>query len=165
MCCARTRMPMRRIELPAFALLLAAPAAAEEVCAPGFADLRAGGSSYRFEVEVADDDAERARGLMHRESLGRFEGMLFVYDAPQPATFWMENTLIPLDMLFFDEAGRLARVHADAEPMSREVIFGGDEIRYVLEINGGLAETLGIAEGAEIRHPAIDGEAAVWPCL
>lgn len=161
---------MRRAEaLPAALAILAAvaaagPATAQDACVPGVADLRAGGSSYRFAVEVADDDASRARGLMEREEIGRFQGMLFVYEAPQAATFWMENTLIPLDMLFFDPAGRLTRVHANAEPMSREIIFGGEDVQYVLEINGGLAATLGIAEGAEIRHPAIAQQLAAWPC-
>jgi uncharacterized protein len=120
------------------------------------ADLRSGGAVFRFAVEVADTDATRARGLMFRESLPRFSGMLFVYPEPLAATFWMENTLIPLDMLFFDPAGRLTRIHENAVPLSREVIFGGENVLYVLEINGGLARTLGIAEGAEIRHPAID---------
>ena len=111
------------------------------------------------------DTAEgRAQGLMNRESLGRFSGMLFVYDTPQPVAFWMENTLIPLDMLFFDETGALRRIHENAVPLDRTPIPGGDDIRFVLEINGGLARTLGIEEGAELRHPAIDQTLAAWPC-
>jgi uncharacterized protein len=148
----------------AFLLLAALPAAAQDACDPGQADLRSGGAVFRFAVEVADSDATRARGLMFRESLPRFSGMLFVYPEPLAATFWMENTLIPLDMLFFDPAGRLTHIHENAVPLSREVIFGGENVLYVLEINGGLARTLGIAEGAEIRHPAIDPASAAWPC-
>lgn len=149
----------------AVALALAAsPAFGQETCAPDRVDLRDGGSSFRFRVEVADDAEERARGLMHRESLDRFAGMLFVYDAPQQVGFWMENTLIPLDMLFFDASGELTRIHAMAEPLSREVIYGGEQVRFVLEVNGGLADELGIETGAELRHPAVDRESAAWPC-
>jgi hypothetical protein len=147
------------------ALALAAlPAAAQDACDPGQVDLRSGGAVFRFAVEVADTDATRARGLMFVESMPRFSGMLFVYPEPLAATFWMENTLIPLDMLFFDPSGRLTRIHENAVPLSREVIFGGENVLYVLEINGGLARTLGIAEGAELRHPAIDPATAAWPC-
>jgi uncharacterized membrane protein (UPF0127 family) len=148
----------------AIGLVVAASASADDRCARNHLDLRSGGATFRFDVEVADTEPARARGLMHRESLPRFGGMLFVYDAPQPATFWMENTLIPLDMLFFDDEGRLVSVHDNATPLSRDVIYGGDGIKYVLEINGGLSRTLGIAEGAEIRHPAIAQERAAWPC-
>jgi uncharacterized protein len=145
--------------------LLAGPAAAQDdACTPDRLDLRSGGSTFRFEVGLADDAAERAQGLMHRESLDRFAGMLFVYETPQPVGFWMENTLIPLDMLFFDEAGRLTRVHERAEPLSRAVIHGGDAVRYVLELNGGLIEELGIEPGAEIRHSAVAQDVAAWPC-
>ena len=111
-----------------------------------------------------DDAAERAQGLMHRESLPRFAGMLFVYESPQPVAFWMKNTLIPLDMLFFDGAGRLTRIKASAAPHDETPVVGGDAVRYVLEINGGLAAELGIDPGAELRHPALDQATAAWPC-
>jgi uncharacterized membrane protein (UPF0127 family) len=101
---------------------------------------------------------------MFRESLPQFSGMLFVYETPQPVAFWMRNTLIPLDMLFFDPAGRLTRIESDATPLDETPIPGGDNVRYVLEINGGLAESLGIDLGAELRHPALDQAAAAWPC-
>jgi uncharacterized protein len=160
------RMPMRRRSgaalCAAAGLLLAGEAAAQ--CAPDVADIRDDGTEVRFSVELADTPETRARGLMFREELPRFGGMLFVYDQPQRATFWMENTPLPLDMLFFDEAGVLRTVHENAEPFSRETIFGGDEILYVLEINGGMAEALGLEPGAELRHPAVDPEAAAWPC-
>ena len=69
-----------------------------------------------------------------------------------------------VDMLFFDPAGRLARIKSEAVPLDETPIPGGDDIRYVLEINGGLAESLGIDLGAEIRHPALDQDAAAWSC-
>jgi uncharacterized protein len=140
---------------------VAAPAAAQD-CAPDVADLRDTDSTLRFQVEVVDTAETRARGLMFRESLPKFSGMLFVYETPQPVAFWMKNTLIPLDMLFFDPKGRLTRIQREAQPRDEKPLPGGDNVRFVLEINGGLAETLGIDLGAELRHPAIEG--AAWSC-
>lgn len=117
-----------------------------------------------FRVEVADDDAERSRGLMGRQAMGRLEGMLFVFDATQPVSFWMRNTLIPLDMLFIDETGTVVRVHANAVPLDESPIPSGVPVRYVLEINGGLAARFGIAAGAKLQHPVIPAETAAWPC-
>lgn len=146
------------------ALLLPASSVLAADCAPDRLDLRQGETTLRFRVEVADDAAERSRGLMYREQLPRFGGMLFVYDAPEPVAFWMKNTLIPLDMLFFDASGRLAAVHENAVPGDLTPIPGGDAIQYVLEINGGAARRLGIVPGAELRHPALDQAQAAWPC-
>ena len=137
-------------------------ARAESVCRPDQVDLRWEGGQARFGVEVADDDAERSLGLMGRESMRASAGMLFVYDSPRRATFWMKNTLIPLDMIFADATGRVTHVHAMAQPLDETVIDGGEGVKYVLEINGGLAKRLGIAPGAELRHPAIANP--VWPC-
>jgi uncharacterized membrane protein (UPF0127 family) len=146
------------------AVLALLPAAAQAAdCAPGTLDLRDADSTLRFSVEVVDDATERARGLMFRESLPQFSGMLFVYETPQPVAFWMRNTLIPLDMLFFDAEGRLVSIKHDAQPLDETPVPGGEAIRYVLEINGGLAAELGIELDAELRHPAIEG-APAWPC-
>ncbi|MBT8460852.1 MAG: DUF192 domain-containing protein, partial [Boseongicola sp.] len=117
----------------------------------------------RFTVEVADDPGERSQGLMNRESMARSAGMLFVYEFPQRVAFWMRNTLIPLDMIFLDETGTVQRIHENAIPLDETAIPGGDNIQYVLEINGGLSERFGIDEGSVLRHPAI-GENAVWGC-
>jgi len=78
--------------------------------------------------------------------------------------FWMENTLIPLDMLFLDDNGVVQHVHENAIPLDRTGIDGGSGIRYVLEINGGLASVLGLEPGAELRHPVLNQETAAWPC-
>jgi uncharacterized membrane protein (UPF0127 family) len=67
-------------------------------------------------------------------------------------------------MLFFDASGTLERVHENARPLDRTPIPGGNDIRFVLEINGGLAAELGIEPGAELRHPSIDQAEAAWPC-
>lgn len=146
------------------AALLWAAAAMADTCAPGTLDLRDPDTALRFSVEVMDTEAGRAQGLMNRESLPKFSGMLFVYPEPGPVAFWMKNTLIPLDMLFFDETGTLVNIHENARPLDETPIPGGTDILYVLEINGGLAAELGIDLGAELRHPALDQEIAAWPC-
>ena len=137
---------------------------AHAACAPGVVDIRGGFGQARFTVDVADTGAERALGLMFRESLPKSAGMLFVYDTPQRASFWMKNTLIPLDMIFADAAGRVTRVHSNAIPQDLTPIDGGEGVAAVLEINGGLAEKLGIGPGDELRHPALDARVAAWPC-
>lgn len=145
-----------------------APAAAAGACDPAQIELRGAASAAQalaqFRVEIADTAAERAKGLMFREDLGSAAGMLFVYDAPQHAVFWMENTPIALDMIFADATGRVTHVHPQAQPFDRTPIDGGEGVRFVLEINGGLAGRLGIRPGAELRHPAIPADAAAWPC-
>ncbi len=151
---------LRALALAAACLAPLAAAAAD--CAPGVVDLRDADTTLRFNVEVMDDAEERAQGLMFRESLPKFSGMLFVYDTPQPVAFWMKNTLIPLDMLFFDDAGRLVNVKRGARPHDETPVIGGENIRYVLEINGGLTDALGIDLGAEMRNPAV--EHGAWAC-
>jgi uncharacterized membrane protein (UPF0127 family) len=117
-----------------------------------------------FTVEVADTPQARSRGLMHRETMPRGSGMLFVYDRPQRVAFWMKNTLIPLDMIFADATGTVRRVHHMARPHDETQIPGRGPVKLVLEINGGLARAMGIAPGAQLRHPAIDQDRAAWPC-
>lgn len=153
---------------PVLSLILAlaqfaAPAHAAPPCSAGRVDFRWDSGSESFTVEVADDAAERAQGLMFRETMDPGQGMLFVYESPRSVSFWMKNTLIPLDMIFADAAGRVTRVHSMAIPHDETPISGGDDVQYVLEINGGLAAKLGLAPGAELRHPLI-GPDAVWSC-
>ena len=118
----------------------------------------------QFRVEVADDPQERNQGLMFRESMPRFAGMLFVYPEPDRVAFWMKNTLIPLDMLFLDASGTVVKIHAGAVPLDLTPIHGGNAIQYVLEVNAGLADDLGMSVGAQLRHPAIDPATAAWEC-
>ena len=140
-------------------------AVAETVCRDDRVDLRGPWGTVAFTVELADTDATRAQGLMHRPSMPRFSGMLFIFEPPPGrAVFWMENTLIPLDMLFLDETGRVTHIHHQARPLDRTPIDGGDQVMYVLEINGGMARTLGITTGSDLRHPRIPAELAAWPC-
>lgn len=135
------------------------------VCAPDSVELRSvSGEVMRFSVELADDEAERAVGLMNRDRMATSSGMLFAYSAPQHVYFWMKNTRIPLDMIFADAAGRVVQVHSNAVPMDESQIDGGQGVTFVLEINGGLAARLGLTKGAVMRTDAIDQSAAVWTC-
>jgi uncharacterized membrane protein (UPF0127 family) len=146
------------------ALLIALPCAVHAACAPDRVEFRGDFGAAGFSVEVADDATERSVGLMNRPSMPSGHGMLFLYDRPQPVSFWMRNTLIPLDMIFLDETGRVKHVHEGAVPLDETPIPGGDGILAVVEINGGLAGRIGIAPGAEMRHPAFDQPGAAWPC-
>ena len=138
--------------------------AAMAVCADSRVDLRGDWGAARFTVELADDPEERAQGLMFRETMARSAGMLFLYEHPQRVSFWMRNTLIPLDMIFIDPSGTVTHVHENAIPLDETPIDGGPGVLMVLEINGGLAGRLGIAPGSELRHPRLEQAGAVWPC-
>jgi uncharacterized membrane protein (UPF0127 family) len=147
----------------ALAFVLPGPAMAA-VCAPDQLDLRWEGGQAHLSVEIADDAAERAKGLMFREKMSASAGMLFIYDKPQQVAFWMKNTLIPLDMLFIGADGVVRSVHDMAVPGDETPIPGGSDIQYVLEISGGLAKRMGLEAGAEMRHPALAQETARWSC-
>ena len=152
--------------VPALALLLltAGPAMAAEVCAEDRLDIRGPWGEAQFTVEIADEPAEQAQGLMFRDSLASSAGMLFVFPAPEAPVFWMKNTLIPLDMVFIAPDGTVARVHPEAVPGDLTPIPGGDGILAVLEIKGGMAAALGVGPGDAVRHPAFDGADAAWSC-
>ncbi len=148
----------------AVAVMSAAPVAAEQVCREDTVMLRGDWGNVRFSVEIADDPQEQAIGLMNRESMAFSAGMLFVYPRPQPISFWMRNTLIPLDMVFIDAQGVVQHIHHRAKPLDETPIFGGDNLLATLEINGGLSERLGISVGTQVRHPAFDPYFPAWPC-
>ena len=144
------------------ALVLAAGQAAAG-CADDTVTVQGGWGKVRFAISVADEPQERARGLMFVKEMPAMSGMLFIYDNPQHATFWMRNTLIPLDMIFVDARGEVLNVHRNAVPLDETIIDGGQGVSAVLEINGGLAERLGIAVGDTLQHPSF-GADALLPC-
>lgn len=158
----------RRIGICAAALALAVmmpfAAQARSDCRADTVLLRGDWGTVRFNVEIADDPQEQQRGLMGRTSMPVSSGMLFVYPAPRRSSFWMRNTLIPLDMLFIDASGVVRHIHHNAVPLDETAIFGGDSVLAVLEINGGLANRLGINEGTQLRHPVFARFGAAWPC-
>jgi len=142
-----------------------AGAAQADECALTGVDLRGDWGQAHFTVEIADDAAEQAKGLMFRDRLSASAGMLFIYDTPHHARFWMKNTLIPLDMIFVDSIGQVTRVAHNARPLDETPIDGGDGVLMILEIKGGLAKALGISVGSELRHPGFDSSIAAWPCV
>jgi len=147
-----------------FAILVAASPALANTCAENMIELRSGGVQAQFEIELAVTPAEQAEGLMFRENMPQFSGMLFIYEREQRVSFWMKNTLIPLDMLFIDSTGTVQRIKENATPEDTTPIPGGDNIQYVLEINGGMSQMLGLSDEVEVRYIGFDQEKAVWPC-
>lgn len=113
-------------------------------CYVDYAYLSGPWGKARFHVEVADSDNTRARGLMGRDSLLKFSGMIFIYDSPQIVSFWMKNTLIPLDLLYFKSDGTLLDIHENAVPGSLEALISSGPVQFVLEINGGMAKDLNL---------------------
>jgi uncharacterized protein len=108
----------------------------------------------RFSIEVADDDLERARGLMFRDSMPDDRGMLFIHDRQMPLSYWMKNTKISLDILYFDDARKLVSQQRDVPPCSLgnrcPTYPSAAPARYVLELNAGQAAKLGLKDGAEL---------------
>ena len=112
------------------------------------------GAVYR--VELATDPEEQAQGLMYRENLPEKSGMLFVFPEVAPHHFWMKNTMIPLDMIWLDDSGRVLFVSANTPPCKADPCptYGPDQpVRYVLEIAGGkaAAETVNVGSTLGIR--------------
>jgi uncharacterized protein len=105
-----------------------------------------------LEVEVAETDAERSKGLMFRSSMPQNHGMLFDFGAPRPVAMWMKNTKIPLDMIFADAQGRVIAIREDTVPFSTETIEVDDPVKAVLEVNAGTAKRLGLKVGNRLVH-------------
>jgi uncharacterized membrane protein (UPF0127 family) len=108
---------------------------------------------HEFNVEVVDSPAGRERGLMYRRYLPADRGMLFDFREEAPVAFWMKNTFIPLDMVFISRKGVVTNIVANAEPLSERLIPSGGPVYGVLEINGGLAERIGLKVGDRVKHP------------
>lgn len=110
----------------------------------------AAGKAHRFSVEVAATEAQQARGLMFRATLAPDAGMIFPMRPARFASFWMKNTLIPLDMIFIRTNGTIARIAANTQPFSLTPVDSGEPVAAVLEIAGGRAAELGIREGDRV---------------
>ena len=109
----------------------------------------------RFQIEVADTPEERSRGLMFRQRMPENQGMLFVFPQSLPVGFWMQNTILPLDLLFVSDAGEV-RAILPGVPFSTDTISPGEPVRFVLELNAGTAQSQGISVGDRLSHPIID---------
>jgi uncharacterized membrane protein (UPF0127 family) len=108
---------------------------------------------HRFTVEVAETSEQQAQGLMFRQSLDPDRGMIFPRTPPEDATFWMKNTLIPLDMVFIREDGTIARIAENTVPMSLDPVPSLEPVAAVLEIAGGRSAQLGIKQGDKVSWP------------
>ena len=106
-----------------------------------------------FQVEIANNDATREHGLMDRRYMAPDHGMLFAFDREEPVSFWMKNTYIPLDMIFIAPSGVVTHIAANAEPLSERVVPSGGPSIAVLELNGGMAASIGLKVGDKVRHP------------
>jgi uncharacterized membrane protein (UPF0127 family) len=113
--------------------------------------IRTAKAQHRFTVELALSPGEQEQGLMFRKSLAPDSGMVFPMSPPRTASFWMKNTVIPLDMLFIHTDGSIAFVKSNAQPYSREPVSAGIPVAAVLELPGGRAAELGIREGDRVQ--------------
>jgi uncharacterized membrane protein (UPF0127 family) len=110
-----------------------------------------------FRVELARTEPEREKGLMYRDHLAPDAGMLFLFERSSVQTFWMKNTLIPLDMIFIATDHSIAGVVANAQPLTLTARSVNEPSQYVLEIGGGLAARLGIRAGEHVEFHGVDG--------
>jgi uncharacterized membrane protein (UPF0127 family) len=140
------------------ALLLAAVACASrkgtaepQPATPRVVVVTASGAQHVVNVELARTPEARSRGLMYRESLAPDAGMLFVFDESTRQSFWMRNTLIPLDMIFIDDTGRIVGIVERAEPQTLTGRGVNEPSRYVLEVNGGWSAAHGVAPGDTVK--------------
>lgn len=112
-------------------------------------------SGQRYQVEIADDDSERVRGLMFRDAMPADRGMLFIHDAEMPLAYWMKNTRIPLDILYFDDERRLVSQQRGVPPCSAgnrcPSYPSNAPARYVLELNAGEAARMELQDGAVLQ--------------
>lgn len=113
---------------------------------------------HSFEIEIATNDEQRARGLMFRNEMAADAGMLFLYRRDRVLTMWMANTYLPLDMLFIGSDGRIVRIAENTIPLSRTTISSRNRARAVLELNAGTARRLGINAGDRVVYDGLPGQ-------
>ena len=136
-------------------LVLALPApiyAADEMLYDQIKIQTRDGAEYLFNVELALNPAQQAKGLMDRTMLAENAGMLFVFGDEEMRSFWMKDTLIPLDMIFIAKDGTIRHIHHMARPQDTAHITSNKPVSAVLEINGGFADKLGLSEGDKVLN-------------
>ena len=146
---ALTRIALLFIVLLAAGTLRAAPLPTHEIASKT--------GVHVFAVEIADTEPAREKGLMFRKDLPEGQGMLFDFHQEQDVSFWMQNTYIPLDMMFIRSDGRILRIAENTEPLSTRIIPSGGPVLAVLEVIGGTARKLGIAPGDKVAFPIFKG--------
>jgi uncharacterized membrane protein (UPF0127 family) len=110
----------------------------------------AAGKSFPFSIELALDDPQREYGLMFRKQMDPDHGMLFDFGQPRRVSMWMENTVLPLDMVFIQADGTISHIKENAVPFSRDIIDSRGPVTYVLELNAGRTKALGIKPGDKV---------------
>lgn len=118
-------------------------------------EVTTGNGTHRFQVWVAADDRSRTRGLMFVRELPADRGMLFLFEWPQPAAFWMKDTYIPLDLVFIDPTGRVLNIVRDARPFSLVPIESDGPVIAVLEVPAGTSQRIGLVPGDRISLPTL----------
>jgi uncharacterized membrane protein (UPF0127 family) len=131
-----------------------APKAAPEEAPAGLAKvpltIHSANGDHKFTVEVAATPEEQEHGLMFRKSVPPNTGMIFPYDPPAQVSFWMKNTLVPLDMVFIGPDGKISRIAENTTPMSLDPVASIDPISAVLELAGGRSAQLGLKAGDKV---------------
>jgi uncharacterized membrane protein (UPF0127 family) len=148
---------MKLVAAFVFSALLALSAGLSEAANKSVVEIVTKTGVHSFSVEVVDNDADRAQGLMHRRSLPEGTGMLFDFHREQDVSFWMQNTYIPLDMIFIRADGRIHRIAENTVPLSLEQVPSRGPVRGVLEVIAGTSRKLGIAPGDRVAHPIFSG--------
>jgi len=105
-----------------------------------------------FMVELADSESERSQGLMCRETMPNTKGMLFAFQDNDERSFWMKNTLIPLDIIYIDTKGKIVSIQKNAVPLDRTPLPSHGKAVAVLEINGGLSDQMHIKIGDKVKY-------------
>lgn len=119
--------------------------------------ISAGGKVHKFTVELAVDNDQRSQGLMNRRHMARDHGMLFDFGVTRQVMMWMKNTYLPLDMLFLAKDGRIETIRENAVPLSESIIDSRVPVAFVLELNAGTVNRLGIATGDVVDSQRISG--------
>ena len=139
-------------------IFMAAAWAVEFKTSPEPLVIETGRGPASFVIELATTSKERSQGLMNRETMAADHGMLFDFGQTRAVMMWMKNTILPLDMVFIGPDGKVMGVAADTVPFSESIISSPGPVRYVLEINAGMAAEHGIAAGDTVIHPAVGVE-------
>jgi len=113
------------------------------------------GTTQAFTVELAVTEEQREYGLMFRKAMPEDHGMLFTFEKTRSVMMWMENTPLALDMLFLDDTGTVTHIHENAVPYSKAIINSGGPVKYVIELNGGVAIKLGLGVGDKVSSPSL----------
>jgi uncharacterized protein len=135
-----------------FGLALVGPLSAQEVARIEPLSIVADTTATMFSAEIADTDELRSRGLMFRHVLPEGQAMLFDFGKPRPASMWMKNTYIALDMLFVRDDGTIAAIAENTEPFSTQTISVDEPVKGVVELTAGTVKRLGIKRNDKVYH-------------